>query len=528
MTRALATLVSALGLIACGGEPAVRLNYQLGPGVALSEIVRVETSVRVAPTDPRRFFADQGFRLVAPGVGYEVRDFDGDGERVLLITHDAALGFEFVSSFAFTLLAPVGEAPPLVVEARAVGASEAMARSVRQEAKFDAGTSIDLLLADVRCGGVTCAGDQACCAGACVDTQGDAASCGGCGLGCAPLGDGCSGGICRCQGGSACAEGTACCPGLGCADVLSDPFNCGGCNNPCAPGETCEAGQCRCGATSCADGELCCPGDPTPSCATSCTCGTATCDATTPLCCGDFCAQPVDDDLNCGACGTTCLPGTSCKLGNCLCQGLVKCEGADACCANGCANLSNTPEHCGACDVACGQGSKCDNGSCHCGSDTCDASEICCGEICVPKTSVNHCGGCGIACNPGEACQGGKCQCPDSGEQHCTGAQRCCPGQGCYDVSADPLHCGAACVDCGGSACIDGQCEASPCTVECGFNARCCEEGCVPIDDQHCADCRNDCTKSGQTCCTSAPVPYCIGGGGTTFAPLCLIGPSTD
>jgi hypothetical protein len=118
-----------LWVSACSQRDQIALQYHLG-NIPLDGLVRVETYVAVDPSDKRVFFADQPYRSVAQGVGYEVRDFDGMGQRKVLITHDSTLGFVFAPSFVFTLLPPSSEAaPPLVVTARAVGPSAMLGRT---------------------------------------------------------------------------------------------------------------------------------------------------------------------------------------------------------------------------------------------------------------------------------------------------------------------------------------------------------------------------------------------------------------
>src|SRR6185295_4305078 len=159
----------------------VRIDYSFTPTLLPVDVIRVETTVRVAPDDPRAFIADQAFRVVAPGVGYEVRDFDGTGQRSVLITHDATLGYVFEDSFFFTLLPPVGDAPPLSIEARAVGVAQMLGKSDASAATFSSNGEVSLLIADQRCGAAACADGQGCCNGACQDITSNAASCGACG-----------------------------------------------------------------------------------------------------------------------------------------------------------------------------------------------------------------------------------------------------------------------------------------------------------------------------------------------------------
>src|SRR2546423_15359340 len=102
---------------ACTPRTEIVLNYQLS-GINLGELVRVETLIAVDPADGRQFFADSPYRELDTGVGLEVRDFNGTGEREALLTHDASFGYRFGDRFSFTPLPPAGEAaPPLVFHA---------------------------------------------------------------------------------------------------------------------------------------------------------------------------------------------------------------------------------------------------------------------------------------------------------------------------------------------------------------------------------------------------------------------------
>lgn len=87
-----------------------------------------------------------------------------------------------------------------------------------------------------------CSGGRAQCGTSCIDTQTNAAHCGGCEQAC-PEGQGCSGGNCTCTGGL-----TAC--GDTCVDTTTDVYHCGGCDKRCLG--TCSNGMCTtnaCGAT---------------------------------------------------------------------------------------------------------------------------------------------------------------------------------------------------------------------------------------------------------------------------------------
>src|SRR5512135_2705384 len=144
------TLLLALLVAGCGSND-LTLHYKLD-GIAPTDVVRVETRVSIDASDPRNFYVDQPFREVATGIGYEVRDVDNTGRRTLLVTHDATLGYVFDSTFDFRLLPPVnGTAPPLSIEARAVGTSDMIGQTMALSAKFG-GTSLDVDLKNQTCG----------------------------------------------------------------------------------------------------------------------------------------------------------------------------------------------------------------------------------------------------------------------------------------------------------------------------------------------------------------------------------------
>jgi hypothetical protein len=548
----------ALLLIGCGTND-LTLHYKLD-GIAPTDVVRVETRVDIDGSDARSFYVDQPFRQVAQGIGYEVRDDDGDGKRTLMITHDATLGYVFAPTFDFRLLPPVGEsAPPLSITARAVGVSDMIGETMALGAKFADDAKLAVDLTDARCGGQFCDPNQACCSAACTDVQSDVTNCGGCNVGCAPGGDSCSGSNCRCAGGSACSAGSSCCAGVGCVDLQTDPFHCGDCNHACNTGESCVAGVCKCGTgAACAANTACC-GDGTCAGAMGCACGASFC-TSTQICCGTTCVDPHTSNSNCGMCGVTCTAPLACANGACACNGAI-CAPTDSCCASGCANTGNDPNNCGACGHRCRANEVCSGGQCLCGTSQCTAGQLCCGGNCTNQGPMN-CGACARSCKMGEACQQGTCTC--NGGNNCTGNQVCCPagttggGGGCADLSNDPKHCGDCNTQCNnGDACVLGHCMPSQCNPactngntcfsgecrcnggpECSDPSTCCGDGCkdlssdplncnacghkcnpgsycckgncVKPDDNNCSGCNQAC-GAGSTCCTGCNPPHCAG-----------------
>jgi hypothetical protein len=511
---------------ACNQRQQIALVYRVA--VEPSQIARVETLVSVDPADGRMFFADQPFRSVGTGVGYEVSSGDESGTRVMKITQEAALGFKFGAEFQFTLLPPVeGDAPPLVVRARAVGASRNMLGETQpMPAQFGPGQVVTVEIADQRCGGEACAADESCCGSACTRTASDAKNCGACGSVCGQN-ESCAGGHCKCAGGSGCSGGRSCCQD-GCFDLQSDMQNCGACGNACNAGETCVAGSCRCagepGGGGCGAGGLCCPG---AGCSNSgtCPCGTELCNGM-QICCGTSCKSYLVDNANCGTCGTTCTLPLTCSSGSCRCQGVL-CTGGDACCMSGCKNLQVDPQNCGTCGRSCAAGETCVAGNCRCGNTACGADQICCGGVCKNKlTDRDNCGGCNVHCGTGEQCMSGMCRC--NGGPPCVGGTTCCPAGatqgGCFDLSSDPLHCGDCTRRCDpGWSCVMGNCKPGgdvcdpPCMnghdcvggvctcmggPACAPGETCCGNGCHNLlnDPQNCGECKNAC-RYAELCC---------------------------
>jgi hypothetical protein len=532
-------------------------------------VVRIETLVDVAAADMRAFYADQPYRSIAQGVGIEVRGFDGSGRRRVLITHDSTLGYVFSPEFQFTLLPPPGPdaAPRLSIVARAVGVRDMIGATPAIEAGFARGASVDVVIADQRCGGAACGPNELCCDGACVRVLSDARNCGRCGNACG-ADEQCAGGVCQCGSGSGCGAGQTCCPGLGCVDLKTDAFNCGTCRKECNPGEMCVDGSCSCnGGAACAAGStsdaLCCPGSGCSSTGT-CTCGGTDCAAPRVCCNGSSCVDLRNDPMNCGVCGRTCPPGLTCTNGACTCAGRV-CAAADTCCPTGCANLQNDVRNCGACGHSCQAGEVCQQGTCVCaptqsdpggpggfgpGGPSCNSDETCRGGMCtVLNDDVRNCGACGNNCRIGEECAKGECSC--EGGSACVGNQRCCPPQsngtpgGCFDTSSDPAHCGACDKACGaGESCRAGVCTVDGCgctngnrceenSKECRCNGgpacsgatTCCATGCKNLltDVQNCGMCGRACV-AGQLCCNGSCVdqgPQNCGGCGMKCALSC-------
>jgi hypothetical protein len=193
------------------------------------------------------------------------------------------------------------------------------------------------------------------CGESCRDPGNDPASCGGCGLACAP-GQSCAGG--RCSGGK-CAGGAVDCNGS-CVDPKSNAQHCGGCAG---------AGGRRCG-----DGQACvagaCAGSPCPFAAALC---------------GGACVDTRSSVTSCGGCNRPCPPGAFCVGGTCA----GACAAGRTLCGGECVDLKHDPTHCGSCSARCGP------------------HEVCASDDGKPKCREYWFAG----------CQG--CPCPSCGERAC-------------------------------------------------------------------------------------------------------------
>ena len=547
--RAGLVTASVLLLAACNARgPHIEIDYDL-TGVDANAVARLETIIHVDPKDGRQFFVDQPYRAVQQGIGYEVRDIDGDGIREVVLLHEASLGFRFANRFTFRLLPPAnGTPPPLVLRARAYGPSSALGEASDESASYAKNGKVKLALLSTLCGGMSCGPNEACCDGACIATDSDPEHCGTCPNKCGNNSDGCVGGVCRCNGGAACADGQTCCAGAGCLDLTSDPFNCGACGKACNPGETCSGGACLCGTgAACDDGVTCCVNGSAGTCSTtgSCACGGSVECASPSVCCDPtvgLCANLMEDDANCGACGKACAPGLHCSSGSCRCAGQI-CAPGDECCADGCHTLANDPDNCGACGKVCRPGELCSGSSCDCGGSmvACGADQTCCGTACA-NTAVDarNCGGCDIKCQPGESCTRSACSCNDG--PACGIGKTCCPGAGCVDLKSDPLHCNSCEKACAtGESCVSGNCKQTSCSPSCALNSNecvdgvcfcstgsapgpactgsqtCCPgQGCIDLlfDPANCAKCGNKCGAQQQCCngqCKLYTLPCAVG-----------------
>lgn len=193
-------------------------------------------------------------------------------------------------------------------------------------------------------------------------------------------------------------------------------------------------------------------------------------------CCNNQCADLMNDENNCGACGTACAAGTHCVGGRCLCvaeggQGVV-CAAGRTCCNGTCAALDTDATNCGKCGNDCtAQGTSqeaCTGGSCGCGvgGERCGMDQLCCGTQCVdPITDRNHCGSCDTVCAGLATCENGACRNPQGncGGRNCNANEMCvnnvCVPKG-GPVCNPPCAPGEGCVSFQGmNLCLPGGCQ---------------------------------------------------------------------
>jgi len=121
--------------------------------------------------------------------------------------------------------------------------------------------------------------------------------------------------------------------------------------------------------------------------------------------CGGTCANLLEDQLHCGACGNACGSGQVCSAGACA----LSCQAGLTACSGTCRDLQTDRAHCGACGIACAAGQVCSAGAC---GLSCQAGLANCGGTCRDlETDRNSCGACGNACLSGQVCSAGACGC---------------------------------------------------------------------------------------------------------------------
>jgi hypothetical protein len=367
--------------------------------------------------------------------------------------------------------------------------ADLVCRTLCEQEEEDAGGFDDVDAGEpvVSCGGLVCAPNQGCDAGACEARDCSSVTCG--------AGERCSNGGClpTACGATACASGAVCwegacvpaacgfltCPGgTQCARGVCLPTSCGA--SACPPGQVCEGSDCRdrrCDGLSCASGSRCSAG------------ACVACAATETAC-----ADGVDDDcdgaLDCAdsnCLGQLCDDGSQCTTGE-VCQAGGGCDGGTV------ATCNSPPGQCkvgpGTCNAATGlcvyanadAGTACSDGNPCTLTDTCVAGACAAGPVRTCNTppsaqcyvQAGACdvvdGGCrynyadaGTACDDGNPCRSGeRCNAagacgagtsvPNGTAAGGGGQFRCCGGTA-VDISTNEAHCGGcghACVNAGG------------------------------------------------------------------------------
>jgi hypothetical protein len=390
-----------------------------------------------------------------------------------------------------------------------------------------------------------------------INTAGDLANCGGCGVPCtgaAGTTATCASGVCTvaCAGGRLECDGN---PANGCeVDPTADPLHCGSCAPcPAVAGATagCAARACtyvcttdyrdcdtlasngcetdiRTSVANCGGCTLACtvPANATATCAGR-TCGFACvapfadCDGAP----GNGCERDTSSDvLHCTGCGLAC-PVPAHAAATCAASGCgYTCVGSfndcDGVASNGCeSNPSADPLNCGACGGVCGAPAH--------ATATCTASG--CGYACIApyedcdglasngceintQTDLSNCGTCTNVCaTPAHAapsCAGSGCG------YSCVTPWGDCDGaasNGCeLDTQADLANCGACNNVCPVRANATATCAASACGFTCGVGYDNCDgaasNGCeaqLATSAANCGGCGNAC-PTGRACVASA------------------------
>jgi hypothetical protein len=244
------------------------------------------------------------------------------------------------------------------------------------------------------------------------------------------------------------------------------------------------------------------------------------CSETKPDClgaavvCGGSCVELKSDNLNCGACGTTCVAGQVCSAGHCA----QSCAPALAACPTAnptsCVDTVRDANNCGGCGVACAAGQQCSGSGCACPTGRPNACGTGASAMCTDfERDPLNCGGCGTTCGAGTACVAGSCvtSCP-TGEYACGGT--------CVDPKTDSNYCGATSACTGGAACgPSAGCYQGRCEPLCAVGQVMCNGTCInPLTDASFCGASGYCTlaSAGVACSTTQS---CVAG--TCTPPPC-------
>lgn len=163
-------------------------------------------------------------------------------------------------------------------------------------------------------------------------------------------------------------------------------------------------------------------------------------------------------DAEGGAAGQT--PGAGAATGEAGAPGQGgECEASELLCGTSCVDVEQSQLDCGACGVSClaqSLGFTCVEGACGC-VDPSDCGEESSDVECVAR----RCGCSDTLCAAGETCRrrGNRQECTCNDGNACTEGETCCPAAGCRDTADDVEHCGGCgrrCPD--GASCVGGQC----------------------------------------------------------------------
>ncbi len=299
----------------------------------------------------------------------------------------------------------------------------------------------------------------------------------------------------------------------------------------------CQMGTMACGMAGCVDpltDNMNCG-----ACGTSCgmgrtcTAGVCACNAGTMMC-GASCANLQTDSMNCGACGTACPMNQMCVAGACA----IACPAPNRICVAGgmmsCLDLQTNVSNCGACGTACAAANgvancaagACGVASCNAGFANCDMMAA---NGCEVNTGANiaNCGMCGNVCpvranSAAAACAAGVC-----GVGACNAGFGNCnnmPADGCeVNLSNTIANCGACGTVCaaanGTPSCAMGACGVAACNAgfgNCDMNAANGCEANTNTDVNNCGGCGTRCV-AGQMCVAG----MCQGGmAGTGYSPV--------
>lgn len=262
------------------------------------------------------------------------------------------------------------------------------------------------------------------CDGVCV-ALGTAENCGACNDSCDAPSTTCRDRLCECPvvGETACGDH---CVDLDVGETSTDPIeDCGQCGITCLAGATCDTGLCSCPGGSSID--MYCDED-----------------ATTGAVDDMYMCIDVDTTKNCGGCGLACLDDSECEesgTGSAPDDFACNCIGTDAskthCDGIGCRNLLEDESDCGECGTTCPGSATCLAGICDCPGA---ASVLACLVedvlACVnTDTNEDHCGECDNDCDAGDECCGGSCVDPDTAydddNANCGMCGNVCPNTGC-------------------------------------------------------------------------------------------------